>query len=339
LSPTEPSHPAPCAGPCAAPAVARFSGADAVAFVDQARSLGVETRATELVSQNKPRRNRRRSRPQRAASGCRRSAARRNRAGSRRRRHHPRRRRNDPRRDRRFAIVARALRAADVPEASRQYGLSPAGNRGGACRHRHAPRARPDDVILRAANTTSDFPKLLEAAANKILLARYDDRRADLSDDRQARDLTDFKTTKLLRVGDFPTLLAYQEDGKIQAGTINEGRETVILGSYGRILRLSRQAIVNDDLGAFDRRLRVDRPDRRAVRKRDGFAAKAANSGNGPKLADNVNFFNAAHGNLAGSGTAIDVAEPRRWSRGDAQAEGSGRQRAEHRARHHADRP
>jgi hypothetical protein len=43
-----------------------------------------------------------------------------------------------------------------------------------------------------------------------------------------------------------------QEDGEIKAGTINEGRESVILGSYGRIIRLSRQAIVNDDLSAFD---------------------------------------------------------------------------------------
>jgi hypothetical protein len=94
-----------------------------------------------------------------------------------------------------------------------------------------------------------------------------------------------------------------QEDGEIKAGTINEGRETVILGSYGRILRLSRQAIVNDDLGAFDQvfgsiGLVVARFENATF-----FAMKALNSGNGPKLADNVNFFNAAHGNLAGSGT------------------------------------
>jgi hypothetical protein len=91
-----------------------------------------------------------------------------------------------------------------------------------------------------------------------VLLARYTTAMPTYQRDRR-RDLTDFKTTKLLRVGDFPTLLPYQEDGEIKAGTINEGRETVILGSYGRILRLSRQAIVNDDLGAFDRRAGVDR--------------------------------------------------------------------------------
>jgi hypothetical protein len=102
-------------------------------------------------------------------------------------------------------------------------------------------------------------------------------------------------------------LLAYQEDGEIKAGTINEGRETVILGSYGRILRLSRQAIINDDLGAFDEVLSsiggmVSRFENGAF-----YAMKAVNSGDGPKLADNVNLFHATHGNKAGSGAAVDV--------------------------------
>jgi hypothetical protein len=133
-------------------------------------------------------------------------------------------------------------------------------------------------------------------------------------------------------------LLPYQEDGEIKAGTINEGRETVILGSYGRILRLSRQAIVNDDLGAFDDvfgsiGLVVARFENATF-----FAMKAANSGNGPKLADNVNFFNATHGNLAGTGRRSTSTTWALAAR-DAQAEGPRRQPAQHRAGDHPDGP
>jgi HK97 family phage prohead protease len=292
--------------PAPMPTVSRFSGAEAVAFVNLGRDLGVETRANELIQQNEAGQvgvdaaraalllaageaQRAQTAPVRAA------AITITRDGD-----------ETTRNAIVDAIVARATRS-EVPEASREYMgmrlIEIAAMRAGI-----DPRRERDALtILRAANTTSDFPKLLEAAANKILLARYTTATPTYRAIAARRDLNDFKTTKLLRVGDFPTLLAYQEDGNIAAGTINEGRETVILGSYGRILRLSRQAIVNDDLGAFDDvmgsiGLVVSRFENATF-----WAMKAANSGNGPKLADNVNFFNAGHGNLAGSGGAVDT--------------------------------
>jgi HK97 family phage prohead protease len=291
----------------AAPAIARFSGAEAVAFVTLGRDLGVETRATELITQNEA--------GQVGVDAAR--AALLQAAGERQRAETaPARsgaititRDGDETTRNAFvdAIVARALRSTDVPDAARPFMgyrlIEIAAERAGI----DMRRERDALTILRAANTTSDFPKLLEAAANKLLLARYTTAMPTYQAIAARRDLTDFKTTKLLRVGDFPTLLAYQEDGAIQAGTINEGRETVILGSFGRILRLSRQAIVNDDLGAFDQvmgsiGLVVSRFENSTF-----WAMKAANSGNGPKLADNVNFFNAGHGNLAGTGAAPDT--------------------------------
>jgi HK97 family phage prohead protease len=290
--------------PAPTPAFQRFTGAEAVAFVTQARDLGVETRATELIAQNEA--------GQVGVDACR--AALLQAAGEAQRAATAPARAADvsERCEQQVsgdaivgAIVARALRQ-DVPEASRPYAgirlLELARVRAGL------PSTERDPItILRAANTTSDFPKLLEAAANKILLTSYAQAMPTYQAIARRRDLNDFKTTKLLRVGDFPTLLAYQEDGEIKAGTINEGRETVILASYGRILRLSRQAIVNDDLGAFDDVLgSIGRMVSR-FENATFFTMKSANSGNGPKLADNVNLFNSAHGNLAGSGGAVDV--------------------------------
>jgi HK97 family phage prohead protease len=301
-----PAAAAPAAAAPAAPTVARFSGADAVAFVDQARALGVETRATELVQQNERGEigiETARSALLTAAAEAQRAATAPVRGGAT----------VQVTRDAdetsraaiADAIFARATRS-DPSEAARQYmGMSlldVARARAGL------PSSERDvQVILRAANTTSDFPLLLEAAANKVLLGAYGRAAPTYRAIAKQRNLTDFKATKLLRVGDFPTLLAYQEDGEIKAGTINEGRETVILGSFGRILRLSRQAIINDDLGAFDDVLGSIGGMVSRFENSSFYAMKAVNSGNGPKLADNVNLFNAGRGNLAGSGGAVDV--------------------------------
>lgn len=303
--------PAPAPAPVAAPApaaapaaLARFTGAEAVDFVGLARSLGVETRAAELVTQNEAgsigveaaraallQAAGEHQRAQTAPAG---SAA----------------RVSDERAASGLAIVdalvARALRAAPT-EAARQYMglrmLDLARSRAGLSANERDPI-----TILRAANTTSDFPMLLEAVANKVLLARYATAVPTYRAIAARRDLTDFKPTKLLRMGDFPTLLPYQEDGEIKSGTINEGRESVTLGSFGRILRLTRQMIVNDDLGAFDDI--VGSIGRMIARFENTlfWAMKAQNSGNGPKLSDGVNLFHANHGNLAGSGAAIDIA-------------------------------
>lgn len=293
--------------------LSRFTAGAALAFVEQARAFGdaVATRAGELVQQNERgeiSEETARStllgfaaEQQRAATG---NLA----AGGRSIPAQPTRHGTNEEGSRSAiadALIARSLRQ-QPSDAGRQFMgyrlLEIAAMRAGL-----DPRERDPNTILRAANTTSDFPLLLEAAANKILLARYETAQPTYQRIARRRDLTDFKTTKLLRVGDFPTLVAYSEDGEIKSGTINEGRETVILGSYGRILTLTRQAIINDDLGAFDE---VFGSVGNVIARFENslfFTIKAQNSGNGPKLADNVNFFNSAHGNLASSGGALSV--------------------------------
>lgn len=298
---------APVTPPAPADGVVRFAATDAIAFVDQARAFGVDARAAELVAQNGRGEisvETARSALLQAAAEAQRAATSTAPAGSAARA-------ADSTVATRGAIidaiVARTLRT-DPPEASREFMgqrlLELAVSRTAGLN----PRERDPLTILRAAHTTSDFPMILEAAGNRILMARYNAAQPTYQAIARRRDLTDFKATKMLRIGDFPTLKAYAEDGEIRSGTINEGRESVTLGSFGRILRLSRQAIVNDDLGAFDDVFGSIGGMIRRFENATAYAVKAQNSGNGPKLADNVNLFNAAHGNLAGSGAAPSVA-------------------------------
>jgi hypothetical protein len=166
------------------------------------------------------------------------------------------------------------------------------------------PRERDAAVILRAANTTSDFPLLLESAANKILLDRYAVANPSYRAIAKRRDLNDFKTNKLLRIGDFPSLEKYLEDGEIKSGTVNEGRETAMLASYGKILRLSRQAIVNDDTSAFEQMFSGIAV---TVSLFENAAFLAQKGTVGPALSDGKAVFHTDHGNLAASGAAIAV--------------------------------
>jgi HK97 family phage prohead protease len=298
------STPAPTPAP--SPAVTRFTAIEAVDFVEQARSFGVETRARELLDQN----NLGQVGTEAARAAIMTAAAERQNAATGGVRGTPGFGANGQQEEGSRnaivdALVARTLRSQPT-DASREFMgmrlLEIASSRAGL-----NPRERDSVTILRAAHTSSDFPLLMETAGNRVLLARYETAAPTYRDLAARRDLTDFKPTALLRMGDFPTLQRYEEDGEIKAGTISEGKEKVILGSYGRILRLSRQAIVNDDLGAFDQ---VFGSIGRMIARFENntfYAMKAQNGGLGPKLSDGKTLFHADHGNLVAGANGDDL--------------------------------
>ncbi|WP_162234655.1 prohead protease/major capsid protein fusion protein [Sphingomonas sp. Leaf231] len=296
----------PTPTPAPAPSVSRFAATDAVDFMDQARSFGVETRARELVDQN----SRGEIGTEAARAAIMQAAAEAQRAQTGGVRGTPGFGANGQQEEGSRNAIADALAARTLREqpsdAAREFMgmrlLEIAASRAGL-----SPRERDPITILRAAHTSSDFPMLMESAGNRVLLARYNAAAPTYRDIAARRDLTDFKQTALLRVGDFPTLLPYAEDGEIKAGTIGEGKETVMLGSYGRILRLSRQAIVNDDLGAFDQ---VFGSIGRMIARFENntfYAMKAQNGGLGPKMSDGKTLFHKDHGNLLSGADGTDM--------------------------------
>ena len=109
----------------------------------------------------------------------------------------------------------------------------------------------PTILAERAFHTTSDFPALLSAAANKMLLAAYAPAQPTYRTLFLRRDFRDFKPHRHLRVGDFPNLTPLSENGEIQAGTMSESQELVTLTTFARRIRVTRPMLVNDDLGAF----------------------------------------------------------------------------------------
>lgn len=315
-APADPAQAAAATGERAAPiapaasaasAVRAFSGVEAVEFVDLARSLGVDVRASELVAQN----GRGEIGPEAARDALLRAAAERQRTETASVASGAAARAGDNEQVRTQGLVVEALVAratnAQPSEGARQFMHIPmlelAAERAGLPRTERDPH-----TILRAAHTTSDFPIILESVGQRIVQRRYEVRPATYQAISRRRDLRDFRPTKLLTVGDFPTLLPYQEDGEIKSGTINEGKESVVLGSYGRIVRITRQMIVNDDLGVFDEVFGTIGRTVRNFENATAWAVKNLNGGLGPKMSDGKTFFHADHGNLAASGAAPTIA-------------------------------
>jgi len=174
---------------------------------------------------------------------------------------------------------------------------------------RNVPR-NPTLLAERAFHTTSDFPLLLSAAANKMLLAAYAPAAPSYRQIFLRRDFRDFKPHRHLRVGDFPTLLPLLENGEIQAGTMSESQEIVLLQTFARRIRVTRPMLVNDDLGAFtDFAAMIGR---RVADFENATAYGLLNSanGDGPTLTTgNTAVFatGAARANKASAGTALDL--------------------------------
>ena len=160
------------------------------------------------------------------------------------------------------------------------------------------------------SNSTSDFPAIFENALNKRMMAAY---RAAIPTYRRfaARmDFMDFRPHPVSGMGDFPTLLPIAETGEIQFGSTSDKKETVVLGSYGRGFTVSRQMLVNDDLGGLDRML-SSRGRAVAAFEDATFYAMMLSGANadGPSLLETTRqVFNTTDTTKAGTAAAITIA-------------------------------
>lgn len=156
-------------------------------------------------------------------------------------------------------------------------------------------------VLMDASHATSDFPAIFQNALNKVLLERYTAFQPTYRQIARKRNFRDFRPMPLVRTGDFPTLLPVGEAGEIKWGTFGESGETAVIAAYGRGLTISRQMLINDDLGAIDELL-SSYGETIAHFEEQVFYAGAL----GAKMSDGKAIFHADHGNLAAAGADIN---------------------------------
>lgn len=164
-------------------------------------------------------------------------------------------------------------------------------------------------ALVAAAFTqgTSDFPILLENAMHKALQRAYDLQPTTWQRFCATSTVSDFRVNNRYRVGSFGNLNTVNELAEYINKTIPDGEKATIQASTkGNIINLSRQAIINDDLGAFvGLAASLGRAARRTV-EQDVYDLINANSGMGPTMSGTP-MFDAGRSNT-GSDGALDVA-------------------------------
>lgn len=157
-------------------------------------------------------------------------------------------------------------------------------------------------AIVAAAFTQSgsDFPVLLENVMHKTLQGAYAIQ-ADTWTRFCARgSVSDFRAHNRYRVGSLSNLDGKNELGEFKNKAIPDGEKASVQArTKGNIINISREAIVNDDLGAFvGLAASLGRAAKRTV-EADVYAALASNAGMGPLLSDGKSLFHADHENVS----------------------------------------
>jgi len=158
---------------------------------------------------------------------------------------------------------------------------------------------------------TSDFASLLANVASKRLRRGYEENMPSYRVwARRAPNAPDFKSMSVVNLAGAPDLLQTNEHGEFKYGAMTDGKETYALTTYGRIVSLTRQAIVNDDLRGFDRLVGAFGNSAARLENRTvyGILTTNANMGDGGALFNATAVTTAGgHANLTSSGTAISV--------------------------------
>lgn len=108
-----------------------------------------------------------------------------------------------------------------------------------------------DRILQRAMHTTGDFPQLLGNAVGRVLHQAFEQTPSAIKQIARLANVPDFRSKSVVRLGGAPSLEKVNEAGEFKYGTVNEAAAGWRLATFGRIIALSRQAMVNDDLSAF----------------------------------------------------------------------------------------
>lgn len=153
----------------------------------------------------------------------------------------------------------------------------------------------------RGYHSTSDFPSILANVANKTLRMAYETTPRSFALWARRATIADFKPVQRTQLGGAPSLEKVLESGEIQYGTMGEAKETYALASYAKIISITRQTLINDDMDAFSR---IPAAFGAAAADLESDIVYAILTSN-PTMADSVTLFHADHGNLAGTAAAI----------------------------------
>lgn len=149
--------------------------------------------------------------------------------------------------------------------------------------------------------TTSDFAVLMENVLGKVLLGAYVTLPTTWEQFCGVDQVPDFRVSNRYYTGAFPSLLAIAEHAEYKNAAIPDGaKRAVTTERKGQILGLSREAILNDDMGALTNiATEIGKASGRTIEE-EVYAFLALNAGLGPTIDANP-FFHASRANVGTS--------------------------------------
>lgn len=152
---------------------------------------------------------------------------------------------------------------------------------------------------------TSDFAALFANVANKRMRDAYQENVGTYTQwARRAPNAPDFKNINLAQLSGAPDLLQTNEHGEFKYGTMKDGGVSYALVTYGRMVSLTRQSIINDDLRAFERLVTAFGASSSRLENRLVYSQLTGN----PLMGDGKELFHDDHKNLgAGAGSALQL--------------------------------
>ena len=157
---------------------------------------------------------------------------------------------------------------------------------------------------VRGAQTSSDFPIILENTMHKMVLMGFMATVAKYDQFCKLGDVTDFRDWSRIVPGLIGDLDGVNEAGEYLNKNIPDGEKNTIAASRkGNIIRITPETIINDDTGyIMDMATGLGAAGPRAI-DRAVFALLLSN----PLLSDGFALFSSDHNNLAGAGAAPSV--------------------------------
>lgn len=161
----------------------------------------------------------------------------------------------------------------------------------------HSRRAVADFITSPKALSTSDYPSIFKDVINKTLIDAYNEYPATWKPFTNVTTASDFKTQYGIALSEAPDLELVNEHGEYKHGSFKENQESYRVYKYGKIIELSWEMIVNDDLRAFTR---IPQLLGNAARRKESDLVYSLITSN-PTMNDGKALFHADHSNLVAS--------------------------------------
>ena len=156
------------------------------------------------------------------------------------------------------------------------------------------------------SGSTSDFPSILANVANKTARQAYEAYPQTFRPFCRMTTAADFKPLNRVQLSDAPALEKLNEAGEFHRANLKDTNQTYSLGTYGKIVALTRKTIINDDLQMFTR---VPAIMGVAAARMESDAVWGVITSNQKMGEDDVVLFHVNHKNLlTGAGSALALA-------------------------------